>query len=89
MSPFERAKQYVAIFINVGDLWRSYVPCDASPGDGESIHLQGAHLQRLAGSTWRITYDGKSQAFRAGPLAAQAVPVAWPCPTAKALGEAS
>ncbi len=53
MTALERAQTYAAIFLSVGDRWRSYVPVDATV-KGDSVYLQGVHMERR-GDVWRLT----------------------------------
>ena len=60
MTDVERAIEYLAIFINVGDKWRNFVPVD-----GEMIGVNRVRIGSVevwpegdCGDSWRL-YDGE------------------------------
>jgi hypothetical protein len=60
MTGMERAKRYVGIFIGAGDKWRSCVPLDHTPGDGDVIYLQGVEMRRIDADTWELTENAET-----------------------------
>lgn len=58
MTNLERARQYAAIFLNVGNRWTFYVPLDGTMGDGE-FYLHGVRM-RPVGDTWELTENGRT-----------------------------
>lgn len=61
-----RACGYAAIFLNIGDRWRDFLPVDADVIE-DRVYLQGVQLWR-EGDAWHIG-DGKGGhwAFRSAP----------------------
>jgi hypothetical protein len=52
MSDVERAKQYIAIFINAGGNWRFYVPVDAELITDTSVRIGSCEVGPGDGGKW-------------------------------------
>jgi hypothetical protein len=65
MTQLERARQYAAIFINVGDRWADYAPLDAKVTRGNGVVRFGdeVQMQREPGNRWAIYYDGQCERY--------------------------
>jgi hypothetical protein len=56
MTARERASQYIAIFINVGEKWRGYVPVDGERTE-RGIRIDGIEVWPNTDGTW-LMQDG-------------------------------
>ena len=63
MTPLDRAKKYVAIFIGAGDKWRSCIPVDATR-KGDIVWLQGVEMRRVDADTWELTENAETWTLR-------------------------
>jgi hypothetical protein len=59
MTDRERALDYVAIFINVGDDWRKYAPIDGKLR-GNGVKIGTMWVTRTAGGSWLLD-DGQTR----------------------------
>lgn len=55
MTDLDRAKDYVAIFLGVGDEWRNYAPVDSRHVTDRSMQLGTAFLTRYPDGSWWIS----------------------------------
>ena len=58
MTAIERAQTYAAIFLNVGERWRFYVPLDATVS-GDEVYLQGVRMRPVDGG-WQLSTNGET-----------------------------
>lgn len=59
MTDRERALEYIAIFANVGDQWRGYIPLDSEPTP-TGVRIGTCEIWRGTGKTWWLD-DGETQ----------------------------
>jgi hypothetical protein len=52
MTDVERARQYIAIFINAGDRWLYYVPLDADLVTKDSVRIGSCEVGPGEGGKW-------------------------------------
>lgn len=58
MTPEERAETYAAIFLNVGDRWRNFVPVDGRVR-GDSVEIGGVTVTNEGNGVWSLAAPGR------------------------------